>query len=403
MSNFHFVVEIILAAVTIYSNISSKSFDSLLGNISNSLFLTSIENLNFNIFCISPCILDKFMRIYQYQAHDFAFSSSEGLLHALGGAELLQLLNQTIEESLQKSGFSQKYINEIVTSVMRVFFGQSAGINGFVGAISLAGTSGGIWAVEGGNKRVCTGLLHASKAQLISGTVISIEEKTQQKGHSGGTVNLYEVTYSSTSALVKEAYNVILIAAPLNSKIANITFLNFNPPVPEFSNPYKQAVVTFVHGRINASFFGYQDPSQFQLNSIFTMENPKLFIYGMVTVSPVQNGKAALNPLLGPRVWKIFSSQPLAKEQMNFLFLSYDSTKAKTWLAYPHYSPPEKLPPIILHSRIYYLNSIEWAASDMERSTVSAKNAALLAYHRWYEKMDMIDQEDLHKRLKTEL
>ncbi|XP_054853594.1 prenylcysteine oxidase 1 isoform X2 [Eublepharis macularius] len=348
-------------------------------------------------------ILDKFMRIYRYQAHDYAFSSSEGLLHALGGAEFLQMLNQTIEESMQKSGFSQKFINEIVTPVMRVNYGQSASINGFVGAVSLAGTDGGLWAVEGGNKLVCTGLLYASKAQLISGTVISIEEKIQQKGRSGGTVNLYEVTYNSTSGLARDAYNIILIATPLNRKIANITFRNFNPPIPDFSNPYQQTVATFVHGHINASFFGYQDPSQFQLNGIFTMENPKLFINSMGTVSPVQDRTAALNPLLGPRVWKIFSPQPLTKEQMNLLFLSYDSTKAKTWLAYPHYSPPEKCPPIILHSRMYYLNSIEWVASAMEMSTVSAKNAALLAYHRWYEKMDMIDQEDLHERLKTEL
>ncbi|XP_077161358.1 prenylcysteine oxidase 1 [Paroedura picta] len=348
-------------------------------------------------------ILDKFMRIYRYQAHDYAFSSSESLLHALGGAEFLQMLNQSVEESMQKSGFSQKFINEIVTSAMRVNYGQGANINGFVGAVSLAGADNGLWSIEGGNKLVCTGLLYASKAKLIPGTVISIEEKTRQNGRSGGTMQLYEVTYNSTSGLARDAYNIILIATPLNRKIANITFLNFNPPIAEFSRPYHQTVATFVHGHINSSFFGYQDPSYFNLHGIFTMENPKLFINSMGIVSPVKDRKDASNPLLGPQVWKIFSPQPLTREQMNLLFLSYDTTTVKVWLAYPHYSPPEKCPPVILHRRMYYVNSIEWAASAMEMSAISAKNAALLAYHHWYENMDMIDQEDLHERLKTEL
>lgn len=39
----------------------------------------------------------------------------------------------------------------------------------------------------------------------------------------------------------------------------------------------------------------------------------------------------------------------------------------------------------------------------MEMSSIAAKNAALLAYHRWYSNTDKIDQEDLYEKLKTEL
>ncbi|XP_061448749.1 prenylcysteine oxidase 1 [Rhineura floridana] len=345
-------------------------------------------------------ILDKFMRIYRYQSHDYAFSSNEGLLHALGGADFLQMLNRTIDEAMQKAGFSQKFINQMVTPVMRVNYGQGANINSFVGAVSLAGADSGLWSIEGGNKLVCTGLLYASKAQLIPGTVISLEEKTLQKGRTGGTVKRYEVTYNSTSGLTTDLYDIILIATPLYRKIANITFRNFSPSIPEFSQPYHQTVATFVHGHINTTFFGYQDPSAFHLSGIFTMENPKLFINSIGVVSPVQD---KMKELQGPPVWKVFSPQPLTKEQMDLLFSSYDSVEVKEWLAYPHYSPPEKCPPVVLHDRMYYLNSIEWVASAMEMSAISAKNAALLAYHRWYNKMDMIDQEDLHERLRTEL
>uniref|UniRef100_A0A8C8RPV2 Prenylcysteine oxidase 1 n=1 Tax=Pelusios castaneus TaxID=367368 RepID=A0A8C8RPV2_9SAUR len=347
-------------------------------------------------------ILDKFMRVYRYQSHDYAFSSTEGLLHALGGDDFIQMLNQTIGETMQKAGFSQKFINEVVTPAMRINYGQSANINGFVGAVSLAGVGSGLWSVKGGNKLICTGLLYASKAQLISGTVLSVEEKMRSK-RTGGTIKLYEVSYNSTSGPATTMYDIVFIATPLNHQDSSITFWNLNPSIPEFSNHYHQIVATFVHGRINASFFGYKDPSHFYLSGIFTTENPKLFINSIGVVSPVQNKQEELKQPMRSAIWKVFSKEPLTKDQISLLFSSYDSVKEKKWLAYPHYSVPKKCPPLILHDRIYYLNSIEWAASAMEMSAIAAKNAALLSYHRWYGNMDMIDQEDLNEKLKTEL
>jgi len=35
--------------------------------------------------------------------------------------------------------------------------------------------------VKGGNKLVCTGLIYASKADVIAGTVVSIEPKTRKR------------------------------------------------------------------------------------------------------------------------------------------------------------------------------------------------------------------------------
>lgn len=268
--------------------------------------------------------------------------------------------------------------------------------------MSLAGAGSGLWSVKGGNKLVCTGLIYASKADVIAGTVVSIEPKTRKRS-TGDPVNLYHVTYDTPSGQTGDIYDIVVIAAPLNRKIANITFKNFSPPVPEFSNPYQQTVATFVHGRLNASFFGYRDPSAFHLGAIFTTENPKLFINSVGIVSPVENRGSEEKPPLQSAVWKIFSREVLTKEQLNLLFSSYDSVKVKKWLAYPHYSPPNEFPAIILHDNIYYLNGIEWAASAMEMSSIAAKNAALLAYHRWYSNTDKIDQEDLYEKLKTEL
>ena len=49
------------------------------------------------------------------------------------------------------------------------------------GAVSMSCTDPGLWAVKGGNKLVCSRLLQASKSNLISGSVMSIEEKTRTK------------------------------------------------------------------------------------------------------------------------------------------------------------------------------------------------------------------------------
>ncbi|KAM3659328.1 prenylcysteine oxidase 1-like [Ammospiza maritima maritima] len=347
-------------------------------------------------------ILDKFMRIYRYQMHDYAFSSNERLLHALGGDDFARLLNQSIDEAMQKAGFSQKFINQVVCPAMRFAYGQGVTVNGFVGALLSAWLESGLWSVKGGNKLVCSGLIYSSKAEVIPGTVVSIEPKTRhQRG--GDTVKLYEVTYNTSSGLTGDTYDIVVIAAPLGRKMANITFRNFDPPIPEFPNPFQQIFTTLVHGRLNTSFFGYQDPQDFHLGAVFTTDNPKLF-FNSVSLEPSVGDTGTGETLpLPSAVWKVFSNEELSKEQLNLLFSSYDSVKVKPWLAYPQYSAPERLPPIVLHERLYYLNGLERAASAMEMSAIAARNAALLAFHRWHGHGASVDQEDLHERLKTEL
>ena len=54
--------------------------------------------------------------------------------------------------------------------------------------------------------------------------------------------------------------------------------------------------------------------------------------------------------------------------------------KVASWLAYPHFTPPEKFWSFALDDGVFYVNAI---VSAMEMSAVSAKNAALLA-HKYY-------------------
>ncbi|XP_018108883.1 prenylcysteine oxidase isoform X2 [Xenopus laevis] len=347
-------------------------------------------------------IMHKFMRIYRYQTFEYSFSSTESLLHAMGGRDFTAFLNTTISETLEKAGFSHRFIEEIVTPAMRVNYLQGVKINSFVGAVSLAGTDSGLWSVEGGNKLVCTGLLYASNANLIRGTVTSVQEKTRSL-KSGDTLKFYEVNSETDNGSQQVLYDIVIIAAPLNKGLSSIKFLNFDPPIETFFKPYQQTVTTFIHGQLNASFFGCPEPCSNELSDILTTDNPNLFINSIRAVSPVKSTGEDASKSTDLKVWRVFSPEPLTKDQLHLLFKSYHAVSSKTWLAYPRYNPPEKMPPIILHNRIYYINSIEWAASAMEMSAVSAKNVALLSHHRWYGKDQKIDQENISEKLKSEL
>ncbi|XP_068561863.1 prenylcysteine oxidase 1 [Cebidichthys violaceus] len=351
-------------------------------------------------------VLDKFMRIYQYQQYGYSFSSVDKLLHAMGGDGFLTLLNQTLEETMMGQGFSQVFLNDIVAPIARVNYGQSVRINGFVGAVSLAGADPGLWAVDGGNKRVCSGLLYNSKSELIPARVTSISVKGRPS-KTGTTTSFYEVNYVGESGSAHSLYDIVVIATPLHQGKSDIAFSGFSPPIPShYPGRYHQTVSTLVHGMLNMSYLGTAQPaSEFTVSDILTTDSKDSVINSLASLDPVHIPPGYRRPPASQtKVWKVFSPQPLSQEQLRDIFLSWDSVSETRWLAYPSYRPPHrKTPPFILHDRLYYLNAVEWAASAMEMSAISARNVALLAHHRWHQQVGSIDQEDLHTRLRGEL
>ncbi|KAM9306720.1 prenylcysteine oxidase 1 [Pholidichthys leucotaenia] len=351
-------------------------------------------------------VLDKFMRIYQYQQYGYSFSTVEKLLHAMGGDSFLTLMNQTLEEAMMGEGFSQVFINDLVAPVTRVNYGQSVRINGFVGAVSLAGADSGQWAVDGGNKRVCTGLLYHSKSELIPATVTSIVFKVRPT-KMGSPVSFYEINYKDDLGSGHSLYDIVVIATPLHLGKSDITFTGFSPPIPSYyPGRYQQTVATLVHGLLNVSYLGTtQAPADFTVSDILTMDTKGAAINSLGSIDPVHIPDGYKRPPASrTKVWKVLSPQPLTQEQLESMFISYNTVSETKWLAYPAYRPPHrKTPPFILHNRLYYLNTVEWAASAMEMSAIAARNVVLLAHHRWYEQVEKIDQEDLHTKLRGEL
>lgn len=77
-------------------------------------------------------------RIYKYQAHGYAFSSVEELLHSLGGSGFINMTRRSLSESLLELGVSQRFIDEVIAPIMRVNYGQNISIPAFVGMHSTS-------------------------------------------------------------------------------------------------------------------------------------------------------------------------------------------------------------------------------------------------------------------------
>jgi len=84
-----------------------------------------------------------------------------------------------------------------------------------------------------------------------------------------------------------------------------------------------------------------------------------------------------------PAIFKVFAPNELSEAQLDDIFEERQGPpKVLDWYAYPEYTVPQVLTPFLLDAEegsLIYLNAIEQAASAMEMSAVSARNAANLA------------------------
>ncbi|VCW98992.1 unnamed protein product [Gulo gulo] len=344
-------------------------------------------------------VMEKFMRIYKYQAHGYAFSGVEELLYSLGESAFVNMTQRSVAESLLQVGVTQRFIDDVVSAVLRASYGQSAAMPAFAGAMSLAGAQGSLWSVEGGNKLVCSGLLKLTKANVIHATVTSVTlQNTEGKP-------LYYVEYENEVGNGSDFYDIVVIATPLHpdNSSSSIAFEGFDPPIDAAQGSFQPTVVSLVHGYLNSSYFGFPDPKLFPFASILTTDFPNFFC-ALDNICPVNiSANFRRKQPQEAAVWRVQSPKPLLRSQLKTLFRSYYSVQTAEWRAHPVYGSPGTLPRFALHDQLFHLNALEWAASSVEVMAVAAKNVALLAYNRWYQDLDKIDQKDLMHKVKTEL
>ncbi|KAI8032342.1 Farnesylcysteine lyase [Camellia lanceoleosa] len=114
----------------------------------------------FSLFKMSNFVesaVDKFLNYYKSCESRPVFETVDEMLKWAG---LYNLTTRTLQEELVDVRLSPLLIQELVTVITRINYGQSVSISGFAGAVSLAGSGGGLWAVEGGNWQMAAGLIN---------------------------------------------------------------------------------------------------------------------------------------------------------------------------------------------------------------------------------------------------
>lgn len=229
----------------------------------------------------------------------------------------------------------------------------------------MAGAENTLWSVFGGNKKVPEALFTYSRAMLIKDRVSSITLTPRSQ-------------YALECSNVTHLYDIVVIACPqIKTSKQNIKLVGI-PYHPSMAVKYQRTVVTFVHGELNYTYFYCGDFAK--PNQIYSV-NPNLFFSSVSMIYPVKPNK-----WYDRRVFKVFSKEMLTYEQLDLLFSMRVEVVVKDWYAYPVYSVDMPKVPFVIHDSLFYLNSIELAASAMEMSAISGKNIAKLVLKKLRER-----------------
>lgn len=329
-------------------------------SIANSIMMALRYGV-FSLFRMSSFVeetVNKFLRYYEGFESRPVFERVEGMLKWAG---LHNLTTTTLGEKLVEVGLSPILIQELVTVITRINYGQSVNISGLAGAVSLAGSGGGLWSVEGGNWQMAAGLINHSNVEL------HLDEEIESVFYLG---DVYEL--NSTKG---KSYNcqVTVVATPLDE--VNILF---NPGISIPPRKLQHTHATFVRGLLNPAYFGLDLVSDIP-ELVGTTESAGL---PFTSISILKQHEKDMT-------YKIFSREAMTDALLDKIFGVRVETIKINWAAYPHYHAPEIYAPFILDGKhLYYVNAFENAASTMETSAVAAENIARLILSRLSGKAD---------------
>lgn len=332
---------------------SSSSFSQTWTSLSNKLAL--LWRYKLSLFYMNSYVsatLAKFMRYYDKSKPIF-YTVEE----MLKWANLYESTQKSSETDLGSYGLSQQLIDELVTVIMRINYGQSKNISGMAGAVSLCGSGGDFWAVDGGNWQMAAGLVQLSNASLLLNeevtTIISVD---------GG----YEIGIASGGSA--RFCNAVIVATSLDE-----SHIKFTPQVSIPQRHMQHTHATFVRGIINPEYFGMPSVASVP-NLIGTLELPSLPFSSINILESYGDDEKA---------YKVFSRTKLSDDLLDQLFNVRKNTVHIDWAAYPHYSAPEAFAPFMLDAKhLYYINAFENAASTMETGAVAAENVVRLLLSR---------------------
>lgn len=349
----------------------------------------------FDLLNLDPWIngvLSWYAKIYPAQQTDkLAFSSVYQLFHGLSSL-FDDLVSSSIGDYLTKLGFGRLFQNELARIAMRTNYGQDLDIQGFVGAVSLAGAQGGLWSVEGGNYRVAEEALAKSKARLVKYRVTKVTEmKREGESTSYRLTAVDEASAGLLSSASEEShdYDAVVLAVPCTVRgCGDIAFEveGIEAKLTKFPSSYHRTVANFVKGKLDTKRFFGVAADHFP-DCLYSIAGDALLFMSLCRNVPVDYGNRPDDPkkVSDLDVYKIFTRTPLTELHVDRLFKSHSDFAVVDWLAYPEYDriPDDveaALPSFVLDTSggLVSVNAIEASASAMEQSVIGAKNAALL-------------------------
>jgi len=340
-----------------------QASDGIIGSIKSVLRYGLFSLMKLDYFVGN--LLDNFGSIYGKLDAGHGYESVASLLDAMSPVskfgdnshEMLALTKMTTEKKLQQLAISEELINEIGMVASKVNYGQFPDtLHGFVGSVSLAGIQGGLWNVEGGNYRIPQCLLDKSGAKLKQASAKLILN----------TDNGFNVTFQPVEGGedITENFDIVVVATPLTEDKTDLKVV-IDQSELSFPGSFQRTLAYIVHGELDPV---YGDDQMFFIDKDDIIASISL-------LSPVDYNPD--NDHL-PHVYKIFSREELTDEHIKKYFPTVYEVKLIDWLAYPKYKTFPGLDSFVLHNNLFYLNSIEWAASAMEMSALAARNVANL-------------------------
>ncbi|EEF46080.1 conserved hypothetical protein [Ricinus communis] len=309
----------------------------------------------FSLFKMSSFVEDtvnNFLKYYESFGTRPIFETVDEMLKWAG---LYDLTTRTLQDELVNVGLSTLLIQELVTVITRINYGQSVYISGLAGAVSLAGSGGGLWAIEGGNWQMVGGLINSSNVEL----------HLYEEIHSISYLGEY---YELNSTKGSYPCEVAVVATPLDE--SNI---QFSPPISIPKRQLQHTHATFVRGLLSPEYFGLKAVSEIP-ELVGTLEDPEL-PFSSISILKQHNQT--------DMTYKIFSRKAMSDSLLDSIFSGREETIRINWGAYPQYKAPEVFAPFILDGHnLYYVNAFENAASTMETSAVAAENVARLILSR---------------------
>ncbi|XP_060173327.1 LOW QUALITY PROTEIN: farnesylcysteine lyase [Lycium barbarum] len=297
--------------------------------------------------------VNSFLKYYDGFESRPVFETVEEMLKWAG---LYDLTKRTLEEELIDANLSPRLIDELVTVITRINYGQSVKISGLAGAVSLAGSSSGLWSVEGGNRRMAVELIKHSDVEL------HLNEEVE-------SVSFIEQNYQLNTTKGKSyECGITVVATPLDE-----LKIQFIPGISIPERKLQHTYTTFVRGAVNPAYFGLGSVSEVPqlVGTVETEDVP------FSSISVLKQHKE------NDMSYKVFSRKPLDDALLDRIFSVRNETIKIDWAAYPHYHAPEVFAPFILDDKhLYYVNAFENAASTMETSAVAAENIARLILSR---------------------